>query len=102
MITKYNLQFRYTCEEINLGKQMKVGWMRSVTDQCCQNCNGTVYPTNTIISTTNLEDDCLTIKTEVCRLRPDRKTAHIEQEFSYRNCCNDNNSKYYEEIFNIL
>ena len=80
---------------------MKVGWVRSVSDQCCQNCNGTVYPTNTIISTTNLEDDCLTIKTEVCRVRPGLKTAVIEQEFSYRNCCNDINSKYYKAIFNI-
>ena len=69
--------------------------MRSVSEQCCQNCNGTVYPSNTVISTTMLEDDCLTTQTEVCRLRPGLKTAVIEQEFSYRNCCNDNDSKYY-------
>ena len=68
--------------------------MRSVSEQCCQNCNGTVYPSNTVISTTMLEDDCLTTQTEVCRVRPGLKTAVIEQEFSYRNCCNDNSSKY--------
>ena len=73
---------------------MKVGWVRSVSEQCCQNCNGTVYPSNTVISTTMLEDDCLTTHTEVCRLRPGLETAVIELEFSYRNCCNDNTSKY--------
>jgi len=84
--------FRYKCEEIDYwGKQKKVGWVRSVSEQCCQNCNGTVYPSNTVISTTMLEDDCLTTQTEVCRVRPGLKTAVIEQEFSYRNCCNDNN-----------
>ena len=65
-----------------------------MSEQCCQNCNGTVYPSNTVISTTMLEDDCLTTQTEVCRLRPGLETAVIEQEFSYRNCCNDNTSKY--------
>ena len=79
---------------------MKVGWVRSVSAQCCQTCNGTVVPPNTVISTTQLEDDCLTIKTEVCRVRPGLKTGVIDQEFSYRNCCNDNNSKYYDRIFN--
>ena len=68
--------------------------MRSVSEQCCQNCKGTVYPTNTVISTTKLEDDCLTTQNEVCRLRPGLETAVIELEFSYRNCCNDNSSKY--------
>ena len=74
---------------------MKVGWLRSVSEHCCQTCNGTVVPPNTVISTTQLEDDCLSLQTEVCRLRPGLETAVIEQEFSYRNCCNDNNSKYH-------
>ena len=73
---------------------MKVGWVRSVSEHCCQTCNGTVVPANTVISTTQLEDDCLSLQTEVCRLRPGLETAVIEVEFSYRNCCNDNNSKY--------
>ena len=75
---------------------MKVGWVRSVSAQCCQTCNGTVAPPNIIISTIELEDDCLTVQTEVCRARPGLKNAVIDQEFSYRNCCNDNNSKYIE------
>ena len=73
---------------------MKVGWVRSVSAQCCQSCNGTVIPPGNIISTTQLEDDCLTTKTKVCRLRPGLERAVIEQEFSYRNCCSDNFSKY--------
>ena len=73
---------------------MKVGWVRSVSAQCCQTCNGTVVPPGTLISTTQLEDDCLTLQTEVCRVRPGLDHAVIEQEFSYRNCCNDNNSNY--------
>ena len=74
---------------------MKVGWVRSVSEHCCQTCNGTVVPPNTVISTTQLEDDCLSLQTEVCRLRPGQETAVIELEFSYRNCCKDNTSKYY-------
>ena len=72
---------------------MKVGWVRRVSAHCCQTCNGTVVPANTVISTTMLEDDCLTTQTEVCRVRPGLETAVIEQEFFYRNCCHDNNSK---------
>ena len=86
---------RYECEEIATWEDvLKVRWVRSVTGECCQSCNGTVVPANTVISTTQLEDDCLSLQTEVCRVRPGLETAVIEQEFSYRNCCNDNNSKY--------
>ena len=70
----------------------KVGWVRSVSGQCCQTCNGTVFPANTLISTTRLEDDCGTVKSEVCRIRPGLLTASIEQEFSFRNCCQDNSN----------
>ena len=49
-----------------------------------------------------LEDDCLTTQTEVCRVRPGLKTAVIEQEFSYRNCCNDNTSKYSVVVWRYL
>ena len=72
--------------------------MRSVSEQCCQTCNGTVYPPNTLISTTHLEDDCLTLKREVCRVKPDLRNAVIELEFSYRNCCNDHTSKYVMDV----
>ena len=90
---------RYQCEKIanwenHLVTRPKVKWVRSVSAECCQTCNGTVFPANTVISTTQLEDDCLSLQTEVCRVRPGLETAVIEQEFSYRNCCNDNNSKY--------
>ena len=69
---------------------LKVRWVRSVTGECCQSCNGTVVPANTVISATQLKDDCLTLQTEVCRVRPGQETAVIELEFSYRNCCKDN------------
>ena len=92
------MQFSYKCEEIGhwesqLGEEVKVGWVRSVSAGCCQTCNGTVVHPNTVISTSQLEDDCLSLQTEVCRVRPGLETAVIEQQFSYRNCCNDNTSK---------
>ena len=62
----------------------------SVSDQCCQTCKGTVLPPGTVVSTNKLEDDCRTLKAEVCRVRPGLKTAVIEHEFYYRNCCKDN------------
>ena len=87
--------FRYQCEELGTwDNHLKVRWARNVSAQCCQTCHGTVFPHSTVISTTELEDDCLTTKTEVCRVRPGLEKAVIELEFSYRNCCNDNNSKY--------
>ena len=91
---KVNLQFSYKCEKIaSWDNHLKVRWVRSVSAQCCQTCNGTVAPPGTLISTTQLEDDCLTTQTEVCRLWPGLETAVIDLEFSYRNCCNDNTSK---------
>ena len=98
---RHNYNCRYKCENIsNLENQeenpLKVRWVRSVSAECCQTCNGTVFPHDTVISTTQLEDDCLTLQTEVCRTRPGLETAVIELEFSYRNCCNDNTSKYFE------
>ena len=87
--------FRYKCEELgSWDNHTKVRWVRSVSAQCCQTCHGTVAPPGTIISTMELEDDCLTLQTEVCRVRPGLLKAVIDQEFSYRNCCNDNKSKY--------
>ena len=78
----------------------KVGWERSVSERCCQTCNGTVFPHDTVVSTTQLEDDCLTLETKICRLRPGLRKAVIEIEFSYRNCCNDN-SKYYGSLIKL-
>ena len=67
--------------------------------KCCQTCNGTVAPPGTLISTTQLEDDCLTTKTEVCRVRPGLEKAVIELEFSYRNCCKDTSKYQYQWMF---
>ena len=66
---------------------LKVRWVRSVSAECCQTCNGTVFPHDTVISTTQLEDDCLTTQTKVCRVRPGLEHAVIELEFAQRNCC---------------
>ena len=51
-----------------------------MSEQCCQTCNGTVVPANTVLSTSQLEDDCLTVQTEVCRLRPGQNFSIIELE----------------------
>ena len=93
---KVKLLCRYECEEIGTWEDvLKVQWVRSVTGECCQSCNGTVVPANTVISTTQLEDDCLSLQTEVCRLRPGLDKAVIDQEFSYRSC----RSKYLYWMF---
>ena len=86
----------------------KLGWVRTVSHLCCKTCNGTVVPANTVISSSSLEDSCLTVRSLVCRVRPggvkyetvrlsDQQDylplAFIEQEFSYRACCHDHSRK---------
>ena len=86
--------FSYKCSQrSSWDLRVKVGWVRTVSSLCCQTCNGTVVPANTFISSSSLQDRCLTVRTEVCRLRPGMRMAFIEEEFSYKNCCHDNNRK---------
>jgi len=82
---------RYECTHFDelLGKTLYF-WNTTVSESCCITCNETVVPENTKIDTKYVDDECLTVKTSVCRTIPGSMEATIEYDFTYRNCCNDN------------
>ena len=84
-------------------------WNISVSDHCCQHCDGVVYKADSVIETVLHEDKCETVETSICRILPgftflekkpflfivfnvylDHPFAVIESEFNYKQCCNDN------------
>ena len=52
-------------------------WNTSVSDHCCQGCDGVVYKANSVMDTVHLEDECQTIETSVCRILPGEKIKKI-------------------------
>jgi len=81
----------YTCIYVDTYRDQKVyRWNVSVSDHCCLHCDGVVYKADTVIDTTQHEDECKTSETSVCRILPGLNRATIESEFNYKNCCNDN------------
>ena len=65
---------RKDCEEeqqtLNEKNQFYVYWNTTVSDNCCLYCNNTVYKADTVIDTTQLEDECESEETHVCRKIP--------------------------------
>ena len=45
-------------------------WNTSVSDKCCQSCEGVVYKADSVVDTIHHEDECQTTETSVCRLLP--------------------------------
>ena len=80
-------------------------WNTSVSDRCCQSCEGVVYKADSVIDTIHHEDDCQTTETSFCRILPgelinifilltktlpkDHDKAVVQTEFKYKNCCDD-------------
>jgi len=72
---------RYECVLLgDLLEQKYFYWNKTISDQCCLHCDGTVYKADTIIETVVEEDDCGTIKTSICR-KNDLGVADIEIDF---------------------
>ena len=45
-------------------------WNISVSERCCQHCDGVIYKRDSVIETKHYEDECRTSKTSVCRVLP--------------------------------
>ena len=63
--------FRYTC--VFSGRHHNVNlfsWHASLSDRCCEHCDGVVYKPDSIIETKQSEDKCQTVETSVCRVIP--------------------------------
>ena len=93
-------------------------WNTSVSDYCCQSCDGVVYKADSVIDTIEHEDECQTTKTSVCSILPgeweknlhlnlildsdlsqifsslDQEKAVIKNEFQYKYCCNDEKGSF--------
>ena len=73
--------FSYKCQRINENSRgIHLMWSTSVSDHCCQNCNGVVYKADSVIDTIHHEDKCRTIETSVCRILPGRKVCNVEMK----------------------
>ena len=63
--------FRYTCTFIDQHIDDKFFmWNVSVSDHCCQHCDGVVYKADSVIETVLHQDKCETIETSICRMLP--------------------------------
>ena len=58
----------YTCTTSIKDKCVHYSWVERIskTHLCCEDCDGAVYPPGEVMSTTNLNDSCSSIKTERC------------------------------------
>jgi len=86
--------FIYTC--ILSGHHLNVNlfsWVGSVSDRCCQHCDGVVYKPDSVMETIQIEDKCQTVETSVCRILPDHENAVVETEYNYKQCCYDEDGK---------
>merc|ERR1712032_1574644 len=80
----------YTCQKFQITKEWSVlMWNTSVSDRCCQSCDGVVYKADSIIDTVHFEDECQTTELSVCRILPDLDKAVVNEEFKYKKCCID-------------
>ena len=45
-------------------------WNVSVSDHCCQHCDGVVYKADSVIETVFHQDECETVESSICRILP--------------------------------
>jgi len=69
-------------------------WNTTVSKKCCMHCDGTVYKADTVIDTTEAQNDsaiCHTVETSVCKIiedpRKGPKIAEIVVDVTYKDCC---------------
>ena len=73
------------------GSKFKMFWvLESVATQCCQDCEGKVFPPNSKVSQTNLDDKCDTVEHAICKTTSDVGT--VEVSYTSGNCCLDENT----------
>ena len=69
--TRFIFHFRYTCTFIDQHIDDKFFmWNVSVSDHCCQHCDGVVYKADSVVETVLHEDKCGTVETSICRILP--------------------------------
>ena len=75
---KYKTFKRYTCNKFeNYKGGILLMWNTSVSDHCCQNCDGVIYKADSVIDTIHHEDECQTRETSVCRILPGMRASYF-------------------------
>ena len=90
---KFNCTSR-PCDDRD-GSKMKMFWvLESVATQCCQNCEGKIFPPNSAVANVNLGDKCDTTKHAICKTSSDASgtIGTIEVSYTSGNCCLDENN----------
>eukprot|EP00092_Neocalanus_flemingeri_P012683 GFUD01013667.1.p1 GENE.GFUD01013667.1~~GFUD01013667.1.p1 ORF type:complete len:261 (-),score=85.66 GFUD01013667.1:165-947(-) len=90
---KFNCTSR-PCDDRD-GSKFKMFWvLESVATQCCQDCEGKIFPPNRVVSTTSLGDKCDTLEQAICKTSSDLAgtVGTIEVSYTSGNCCLDENT----------
>jgi len=74
------------------GGEYQLYWeVSSISKECCQNCQGAIFPSNTVVSRVRYRDSCQTVQLAMCRSGPG-SLGTIAVSFKTNNCCQDQNS----------
>ena len=74
------------------GSKFKMFWvLESLATQCCQNCEGRIFPPNSLVAEVNLEDNCSTVEHVVCKTSAE-SVGTLEVSYSAGSCCLDKDS----------
>ena len=90
---KFNCTSR-PCDDRD-GSKFKMFWvLESLASQCCQDCEGKVFPPNRMVSTTSMGDKCDTVEHAICKTSSDLDgpVGTIEVSYTSGNCCLDENT----------
>jgi len=70
--------------------------LRSISSYCCQDSKGVIYPTDEVMSTVRLDDECATEKTTICKYNREwnKVMGVISEVYTARNCCLDSDGHH--------
>ena len=91
------MQFNCTsrpCDDRD-GAKFKLYWvLENIAKQCCQSCEGKIFPPNSAVSDVNLGDKCDTVEHAVCKtsIEPTGSVGAFEVSYTSGNCCGDKDS----------
>jgi len=88
---------KYTCMsrpcEDRDGSLAKMFWvLDSLATQCCQNCEGKIFPPNTVVEDKSMNDECNTVEHSVCKTSSVESVGTIEVSYMAGSCCLDQES----------
>ena len=90
---KFNCTSR-PCDDRD-GSKFKLYWvLESIGTECCQNCEGQIFPPNSAVSNVNLGDNCQTVEHAICKTNivSTGPVGAIEVSYTSGNCCGDKDS----------